>query len=283
MTKLVYIGGYGQSGSTLFECLMTANRDVLACGEIVNGCRKRIKGRQELKCSCGRLRNDCPVWSAFNETSATSSFWTHEALVMTLLGHIGSQYAILSDSSKTAWGSITSPFRLRLRLGGDLYLLHLVRDPRAVCWSTVRLVKRRRTKRWRAKPRGESWSARQLARPLPRYLRTAFGWWIANASCEVFGWLYPDQYMRINYERFACAPQPVLQALFKKISPATDFQLAEIGIDDNRHQLYGNRMRRHRLRFSDVRPDTGWQSEMPRVYRRLVSALTWPLRVKYGY
>jgi hypothetical protein len=262
---------------------MTANPDVVACGEVVNGCRMHKKGRKELKCSCGRLRNNCPVWSVFNETSATSSLWTHEALVMSLLEHIGSRYAAVSDSSKTAWGSITAPFRLRRRLGPELYLLHLVRDPRAVCWSTMRLVERRKAKRWKIKPGSEGWSARQLSRPLPRYLRTSFGWWIANASCEVFGWLYPDQYMRIHYEKFACAPQAALQALFKKISPATDFRLAEIGINDNRHQLYGNRMRRHQLRFSDVRPDIGWESEMPRGYRRLVGALTWPLRAKYGY
>jgi len=36
VAKQVYIGGYGQSGSTLFESLMAANPDVVASGEIVN-------------------------------------------------------------------------------------------------------------------------------------------------------------------------------------------------------------------------------------------------------
>jgi hypothetical protein len=273
VAKLVYIGGYGQSGSTLFERLMTANPDVVACGEIVNGCGKRK--HKELKCSCGRLRNDCPVWSAFNQTSGSVSPWTHEALVMALVEHIAPKYAIMSDSSKTTWGSISAPFRLRRRLGLDLYLLHLVRNPRAVCWSAVRLAKLRKTK-WR-------FTKRVLSRPILRCLRTALGWWIANLSCEVFGWLYPGQYVRLHYEYFACFPRVVLLTLFKVVSPDRVLRLTEIGINDNRHQLWGNRMRRQPLTFSDVRLDVRWKAEMPRTYGRLVGALTWPLRMKYGY
>ena len=63
MTKLVYIGGFGQSGTTLFEYLLTANPDVVACGEIANGFEGR-SGR-ELMCSCGKLTGDCPIWGVF--------------------------------------------------------------------------------------------------------------------------------------------------------------------------------------------------------------------------
>jgi len=282
VAKLLYIGGFGQSGSTLLECLITANPVAVACGEIVNGCQKR--GQKELKCSCGRLRNDCPIWSTFNQTSATSSPWKHEALVLTLIEHVALKYDLMTDSSKTAWGSITAPFRLKERLGPNLILVHLVRDPRAVCWSAVRLAKLRMAKRRKTKTR-KNWSftKRALARPTPRCLRTALGWCIANLSCEVFSWLYPDQYIRLHYETFACSPRTALHTLFEFVSPDRDFQLAEIGVNDNRHQLYGNRMRRQRMLFSDIRPDVCWKSEMPQTYTRLVGALTWPLRSKYGY
>jgi hypothetical protein len=106
---------------------------------------------------------------------------------------------------------------------------------------------------------------------------------MANLSCEVFGWLYPGQYVRLHYENLACSPQVVMRALFNVISPDRDLRLTEIGVSDNRHQLYGNRMRRQLLLFSDVRLDIRWKSQMPRTYRRLVAALTWPLRAKYGY
>ena len=36
MTKLVYIGGYGHSGSTLLEYLLAASAEVIACGEVAS-------------------------------------------------------------------------------------------------------------------------------------------------------------------------------------------------------------------------------------------------------
>ena len=179
-----------------------------------------------------------------------------------------------ADSSKTAWGSITAPFRLRRQLGQNLHLVHVVRDPKAVCWSAVRLAKLRKTRRRKTR----RLTKRVLSSPIPRCLRTAVGWWIANLSCELFGWLYPSQYQRARYEDFACSPRRVLHTLFKVVSPERAWRLTEIGMSDNRHQLYGNRMRRQRLLFSDVRLDVRWKSEMPRGYRQLVGALTWPLR-----
>jgi hypothetical protein len=35
--------------------------------------------------------------------------------------------------------------------------------------------------------------------------------------------------------------------------------------------------------FADVRLDDGWKSEMAPRYRRLAGALSWPLRLRYGY
>jgi hypothetical protein len=90
LTRLVYIGSFGQSGSTLLESLMTANPRVVACGEIANG----FEGRTDL----------------FAQGSNASL--NHDALVLTLLEHVKDKYAILCDSSKTAWGSIAAPFRL---------------------------------------------------------------------------------------------------------------------------------------------------------------------------
>ena len=274
MTRLVYIGGFGQSGSTLLESLLTANPDVVACGEIANGFEGRT-GR-ELKCSCGKLAKDCPIWGAFARGSNASL--NHDALVLTLLEHVKGKYAILIDSSKTAWGSITAPFRLRRLLGPRFFLLHLVRDPRAVCWSTIRLplIKTRRKK----KPTPIE---RALSRPIPRCFRTATGWWVANLSCELFGWLYPSQYLRLFYEDVASSPREALRALFEAVAPDLPLRLAEPEAKDNRHQIYGNRMRRQRLRFADVRLDNGWKSEMAPRYRRLAGALSWPLRVRYGY
>jgi hypothetical protein len=62
-----------------------------------------------------------------------------------------------------------------------------------------------------------------------------------------------------------------------------EWRAADIGGSDNRHQLYGNRMRAASLSLAEVKEDTGWTRDMPRAYRSLVSALTAPLRRRYGY
>ena len=194
---------------------------------------------------------------------------------MMLRGHVNGKYAIMSDSSKTAWGTITAPFQLKRRLGECLYLVHLVRDPRAVCWSAIRL----------SKLRGWKWSRMKqlLSTPTVRCVRTSLGWWVANLSCELFGWFYPRQYLRVQYEDLARCPDAALRTLFDLVSPGVAPQLTEMGVSDNRHQVYGNRVRRQWLLLSDVRLDESWKSEMALFYRYLAAALSWPLRIKYGY
>jgi hypothetical protein len=273
VTKLLYIGGFGQSGTTMFESLLTASPAVVACGEIVNGFRGP-SGREH-NCSCGKSARNCPVWGIFERGS--NAYWSHDALVLTLLENVEGKYKIVCDSSKTAWGTITAPFRFRRILGPRFFLLHMVRDPRGVCWSTIRLRQRKRARKNR--PVIE----RTLSKPMLRCIRTTAGWWVANLSCEFFGWLYPAQYLRLLYEDIARAPREALSTLFSVASPDLPAQLTEPGSNDNKHQVYGNRMRRHRLLFADVRLDDAWKSEMAPRYRNLVAGLTWPLRTRYGY
>jgi hypothetical protein len=274
VTRLVYIGGFGQSGTTLIESLLTANPDVVACGEVVNGFQGR-SGR-ELKCSCRKSAKDCPIWGVLDRGS--NAPWSHDALVLTLLEHVESKYRVLCDSSKTTWGSITTPFRFKRLLGPKFFLLHVVRDPRGVCWSAMRLPQRKTVRKKR-----RNLTERLLSRPIPRCLRTTIGWWVANLSCELFGWFYPAQYVRLRYEDVARAPHKALYGLLNAISPDLSVRLAEPGANDNRHQIYGNPMRRQRLLFADVRFDDGWKSEMAPQHRWLAGALTWPLRTRYGY
>jgi hypothetical protein len=45
VTKLIYIGGYGHSGSTLLEYLLAASPEIVACGEVSSVLHQR--GRKE--------------------------------------------------------------------------------------------------------------------------------------------------------------------------------------------------------------------------------------------
>jgi hypothetical protein len=264
VTRLVYIGGYGHSGSTLLEYLLAASPKVVACGEVASVLRER--GRKG-KCTCGREVRLCPLWGPLLASTETLDGMTHERLARALVAQDGGAHAVLVDSSKTAWRSAAVPFHLASELGQDFRLVHLVRDPRAVSWSAVKKSGRRGT------------------RPLMQ-LRSgsaALGWWIANLACERFGRLYPDRYLRVRYEDLARSPGETMRRLFAEILPGSEWRAGDIGGSDNRHQLYGNRMRSASLSLAGVKEDSGWTRDMPPVYRSLVSALTAPLRRRYGY
>ena len=146
MTRLVYIGGYGHSGSTLLEYLLTGSPDLVGCGEVVSCIRRGVKARTALKnkaCSCGQKAKSCSVWSGIYASDESPIGWTHDRLVRASLQHLEGQYAGMVDSSKTAWGVLRSPFRLRREMGPNFHLVHLVRDPRAVFWSVLKQKSRR--------------------------------------------------------------------------------------------------------------------------------------------
>jgi hypothetical protein len=128
-------------------------------------------------------------------------------------------------------------------------------------------------------------AGRRGARPLLplRSASAALGWWVANLACELFERRYPGRYLRLHYEDLARAPGDAMQQLFAKLVPGSEWSAEGIGANDNRHQLYGNRMRAANLTLAEVREDAAWRRDMPRLYRSLVSSLTAPLRWHYRY
>jgi hypothetical protein len=266
MAKLVYIGGFGRSGSTLLEYLLTCDPNLVACGEVARHVRRF---RTQKACTCGRPAKECPVWGPFQLGRKTSHGLDHQALTLAMFKQVSTKFNIMVDSSKTAWGSSFMPFRFRGSLGPNFLLVHLVRDPRAVCWSTIRSLDRVNEN---VKPTS----------PLVRCLRTAIGWTAANLACEIFGLLHPQNYVRVRYEDLVQIPRQVIEQIFGKLSSQCQLALEKPRTEANRHQLYGNVVRFKPLSLSTLKEETAWKSAMPRAYRQL-AALTWPLAVQYGY
>ena len=263
MARLIYIGGYGRSGSTLFESLLTADPNLVACGEIS---RHLWRTKTRKTCTCGRRIKNCPVWQPFRHGGKRPADWDHARLTLALLNHVSSSFSVMVDCSKTSWGSGLVPFRLQKKLGRDFLLIHLVRDPRAVCWSTLR------TKNQHEEPGSD----------LGRYVRTAFGWLGANLACEAFRLLHPDQYLRIRYEDIVRAPQTTLPGIFEAAALQPS-QLDYAVASDNRHQLHGNRVRRQPLLLARLKEDVAWKTQMLAFFRWLTVVLTVPFFLKYGY
>jgi sulfotransferase family protein len=263
VTALIYIGGYGRSGSTLLESLLATRLDILACGEVVSCLRDRL----DRGCTCGKSREECSVWAHFFQKPEGPRGLSHTSLTLSLLDRAASRYSYMVDSSKTAWGSFGAPFKLRQKLGNQFHLIHVVRDPRAVCWSNAGGTRKR---------------GGVVRFPSLRHLRTTFGWWLANLSCELFGLLYPERYKRVRYEDIARSHAEALATLFaalptqRESTPGTETQ-------GNRHQLRGNQSRYESIKPAEIREDARWKSVMPVGQQAFVGALTWPLRTRYGY
>jgi len=264
MVKLVYIGGYGHSGSTLLEYLMTGCPDLVGCGEVVNARRGEASART---CSCGQPTAQCPVWRFISDPALEMTHWSHGALDMRLLDQVAANYAAMVDSTKTAWRAAAAPFALRHKLSQDFRLVHIVRDPRAVCWSLLKRARR----------------VGAQSNDIPLSIKTTLGWCYANSACELFGRIYPDNYARIRYEDLATDPCAVMISLMRTVLPWAQWDYNAIGSQDNRHQLYANRMRSQELPLESIKLDNEWQTEMPRKLRRLVELLSWPLCARYGY
>ena len=264
MTKLVYIGGYGHSGSTLLEYLLAASPETVACGEVASVLRDRDR---KGKCTCRRGVKECPVWGPLFASPDTLDGMSHEDLSRALLAQDRDAHAILIDSTKTAWRSAIVPFRLASALGGDFTLVHLVRDPRAVAWSGVKKAGRRGT------------------RPLLplRSASAALGWWVANLACELFASQYPDRYVRLRYEDLARAPGDEMQSLFAKLVPGSEWPAEAIGA---MRQPASALWQPHARREPVSRRGQGRRSVAARhaaPLPLLVSLLTAPLRWRYGY
>src|SRR6185369_11690315 len=93
--KLVYIGGYGRSGSTLLEYLLAAHPEVVACGEIERHLRVFTRRRT---CTCGEPARHCQVWGEFQHKSGRLEGLDHTQLSLQVLDHISRQYAVMVDS-----------------------------------------------------------------------------------------------------------------------------------------------------------------------------------------
>ena len=78
MTRItvVYLGGFGRSGSTLVERMLGAAQGWVNVGELVD--LARSVARADELCGCGARFSTCPVWTQVGEVAFGG--WTEEVL-----------------------------------------------------------------------------------------------------------------------------------------------------------------------------------------------------------
>jgi hypothetical protein len=296
---VLFVGGFGRSGSTLVELLLGQAPDVAALGEVVHLWRRGVQ-RDEL-CGCGESFHACPFWTAVG----ARAFGGWDALdlerVLALQAAVDRQRMApvvlapmtpsLADRVHAYAGYYREVYEAAAATAGtpvvvdssknpslaavlarepaiDLRVLHLVRDSRGVAHSWSKEVRR-----------PEVVTETSL---MPRYSAAiSSGYWLGqNALVH----LLPARrvpVLRMRYEDLVDDAPAAIRAVrtFVGLDPASSPPPDAPG---PQHSVAGNPMR-----FSTgpltLRRDERWREQMPVREQRLVTALTAPLAARYGY
>jgi hypothetical protein len=301
MTTIVFIGAVGRSGTTLLERTASTSRRAIALGEVVHLWERSVRDGEP--CGCGLPFGDCPFWTDvglrafggwlqvdaeriiadrrtvdrnryipfllaprfapryFREAHARSVSIL-EQLYEGVRAATGQESPILIDSSKHP----SYLYLLRSVRSLDIRLLHIVRDPRGVAYSWSKVVARPES--------GEAMERLGTARACLR-------WTSHNLLFQMAG-AFGVPRVRLAYERFTADPNTLGSAidevLRSDVPGGLDLAVVDhtvrLGTD---HTVSGNPMR-----FAEgtvtIRPDQQWRTAMPARTRRVVGALTTPLR-----
>jgi hypothetical protein len=302
---VLYIGGFGRSGSTLVERILGQLPGFCSAGEIVFLWQRGLIDGQ--LCGCGTPVPECDFWTRVGKT-AFGGWDQIDAREMLALQrrvdrnrYIPSMFAprlrpqaqadldrytdalsrlyraigevanarVVIDASKHA----STAFLLRRVPGIDLRVVHLVRDSRGVAYSWTKEVR---------KPEVTGDDAF-----MPVYSPSSSGrQWVAyNLLFDALGVL--DRTMILRYEALMADPRQGLERILAHAGePATPESFAflgdgwvELGVD---HTVAGNPMRFHQGRL-DLRLDQAWTTKLPARDRKVVTSITWPLQLRYGY
>lgn len=287
-TPLIYIAGFGRSGSTLVEDFLQRNYDAVGLGELFF-IWERGAIRNE-RCSCGQSFLDCPFWTevladAFGALTqadyaefnrlflatrgeypipgtmdraaemASGRFGeVARALYAAIFKRLGS--SMLIDSSKyPLYGAM-----LGAAGAGDPLPLHIYRDPRAVAASWQRLRKR-----------PEANGEQQYMARSRSVLTSAMRWFWFNHTALQLRELGSSPGISLGYEQFCASPDSVIAEIAETfaLAPRTA-QVESIG-----HSVSGNPSR-FTGGFGEIRLDEGWKTELTAGQKALLNVLCRP-------
>jgi hypothetical protein len=285
---VLYIIGYGRSGSTLLDIMLGNHPEVFGAGE-ATWIFKHF--RQNIECSCGTSARSCPVWAGVfkrvgsdPKTAARLTLAGDRAIGIpnteeyrktwrTMFDALGRETGArwIVDSSKISRLQFNRLHMLGTLLPDPPLVVHLIRDPRAVMWSVRRGSNRRLAAGDTSFPRG-------------REIRGVASWILANSMAELVRMSSGFPWRVLRYEDLVARPTSVLSALLKWMQLDPDPVIRRLtdgrGFDVG-HSLSGNRMRSE-TRTVQIRPDSEWEEKLPAM-TRLLALPAVPLMRRYGY
>jgi sulfotransferase family protein len=283
-TKVLYVLGTQRGGSTIVGRLTGALPGFAYGGEM-----RRLWERgadPDVRCGCGADHATCPVWSvALPRTLAGASLaearaWQRAAApdrrsswrvvsgggderYDALMGRLYREFATASDARVVVDASKQPADALVAgRSGADAYVLHLVRDPRGVAYS---LAKRSDAHAAAVVKASALWTGRNVAASL---VRRAVG---------------RNRFLVLRYEDVMADPQAALT----HVAAFVGEEVAVVVEPDGKvalptaHTPTGNG--RFVAESTVLVEDRAWATALGSKDRALASALTAPLRWRYGY
>lgn len=303
VVKVLYFAGSGRSGTTVVNNLLGQVPGAFAAGEIRYLWQRGVV--EDRLCACGEPFSRCRFWApvladAMDDDSPAAAdvaarllsrlrilrlpglLWRRatgrpgvaphpddraiERLYRSISHHSGG--AVVLDSSKLPpYGVLLSQLP-----GIELYVLHVVRDPRAAAFS------------WqRSKPLLD-FGDDQLMPRQPLW-KSSLLWLLWNWLTILLWGPRSNRYIRVRYEDFASAPQRTLAEVVRMIGldpTALPFEGSHQARVQPTHSVAGNPAR---LSSGTVRvkPDTEWVDRMGARDHWVVTALTAPVLLSLGY
>lgn len=298
--KVLYIAGFERSGSTIVNRVLGQINGFVAWGELRDIWQHGII--ENRPCTCGTDFAGCPAWQkvfdkAFkgaDEIDTTEiiklqkrsrlmvlphyfgllknsflkrkvgQYLTHlEKLYNAIQATTGSK--VIVDSTKASWYG----YVLGLLPSIDLCVVHVVRNPKGVCYSLEQ-----------HKSKGELTS--QWYNPL----HASLSWNLKNYAVELLLNSPQKRYLRISYEDFIQNPQmaveKILNLLDEKVTelPFVDKSTVKMSTD---HIVTGSPSSRSNTGMVNLRLDERWKKNMIFRDKLIISGLTLPLLYSYKY
>jgi hypothetical protein len=302
--RVLFVGGYGRSGSTILDMLLDRVPGITAVGEFRH-LFGRALGDNEL-CSCGSKFDECAYWRAVIERAFPAGFdreRVHRAMrainrlaATPQVLHPAHRTPAMRDHCRVYGDAFVAAYRAVLAVSGDSvvvdsskYPLHglflatrpevdlvamlLVRDPRAVAHSWQRT---------RVRPEVH-WEHREM--PRHGVLRSALAWNVSNRLTERIAKAGVEVRVQ-RYEDFVAEPLPSLTEIASFALGRSDLDVTDAVFDAEpgklRHTIAGNPVRLGSGRIA-VRPDVAWETEMSRFDRNIVDVICRRQMKRYGY
>ena len=298
--KVLFIGGWGRSGTTLLANILGEVDGFFHVGEVRTLWDSIL---EDTKCGCGQLVSQCDTWRQIlhdmgddDVESAQKNIEMRESVDRTrflplllsprmqrVLGERLIRFRVMLARLYTSISEVTGSrvivdsskipsYALLLSdiPGIEVYVVHMIRDPRGTAYSWRKIV---------LSP------DKQTPQMMVQYnpFHSSIMWCIWNYVFEGV-WKGSKRYYRLLYEDFVSFPEKSVSSILDMLGedvPLLPVQGAETTLGEN-HTVSGNPSRFKRGTIM-LKLDDAWRSSILPRDRWLTNALTWPLLFKYGY